>query len=66
MTEPFGFVDISAERQRRKPRSAGLTMVVDGGVPLRQLGDGLAMAGAYADIGKIKVGSARLYPSTLR
>jgi len=61
MSVPFAFVDVMTERQT-KPRHGGLTMVVDGGVPLHRLEDGLEMAGAYADIGKIKVGSARLYP----
>lgn len=61
MTIPFSFVPVHAVRQNEKPRSHGLTMVVDGGVPLGRLADGLEMAGAYADLGKIKVGSARLY-----
>lgn len=61
MATPYAFVPVDALRQSQKPRSQGLTMIVDGGVPLGQLADGLEMAGAYADIGKIKVGSARLY-----
>ncbi len=60
-TSPFAMVPIVVPRQTEKPRSHGLTMVVDGGVPLGALADGLAMAGNYLDVGKIKVGSARLY-----
>lgn len=62
MATPFAFVPIAAERLTAKPRDHGLTMVVDGGVPLHHLEDGLELAGDYADIGKIKVGSARIYP----
>lgn len=58
---PFTMVPIVVPRQSEKPRTHGLTMVVDGGTPLGALADGLEMAGAYCDIGKIKVGSAHLY-----
>jgi phosphosulfolactate synthase len=44
-----------------KPRRSGLTMVVDQGLPLAQQADLLQLAGEYADLAKIKTGTARLY-----
>jgi len=58
-------VPLPAGRSARKPRRAGLTMIVDHGIPLAQLADLLALGGAYADLAKIKTGSARLYPEAL-
>ncbi len=63
MAEPFAFIDVAALRPRARPGRAGLTMVVDGGIPLARMGDGLALAGDFADLVKVKVGSARLYPA---
>jgi phosphosulfolactate synthase len=48
-----------------KPRRSGLTMIVDQGLPLGAQADLLELAGDYADLAKIKTGSARLYPERL-
>lgn len=45
-----------------KPRRSGLTMIVDAGLPPLAQADLLELAGEYADLAKIKTGSARLYP----
>jgi phosphosulfolactate synthase len=44
-----------------KPRRAGLTMMLDAGLPPGAQADVLALAGDYVDLAKIKTGSARLY-----
>jgi phosphosulfolactate synthase len=48
-----------------KPRRSGLTMIVDQGLPLGAQADLLELAGDYADLAKIKTGTARLYPEAL-
>ena len=48
-----------------KPRRSGLTMIVDQGLPLAQQADLLRLAGEYADLAKIKTGTARLYPKAI-
>jgi phosphosulfolactate synthase len=48
-----------------KPRRSGLTMIVDQGLPLAQQADLLRLAGEYADLAKIKTGTARLYPRAI-
>ena len=62
---PFGFVPLPQARSRSKPRTTGLTMIVDAGIPLGYQADLLALGGDYADLAKIKTGSARLYPEAL-
>lgn len=62
---PFALVPLPAGRSTRKPRRAGLTMIVDHGIPLGAQADLLALGGAYLDLAKIKTGSARLYPEKL-
>jgi phosphosulfolactate synthase len=57
-------VPLPAERST-KPRRCGLTMIVDHGLPLAQQADLLELAGEYADLAKIKTGTARLYPEGL-
>lgn len=59
---PFDFVPIDPRRSRAKPRRAGLSMVIDDGLPLAYVESVLALAGAYIDLMKIKTGTARLYP----
>lgn len=58
---PFAFVPLPAERSNAKPRRRGLTMMIDDGLPLGYQRDLLALAGDYADLAKIKTGTARLY-----
>lgn len=59
---PFAFVPIDERRSRAKPRTSGLSMVIDDGLPLAYAGSVLQMAAAYIDLMKIKTGTARLYP----
>jgi phosphosulfolactate synthase len=54
-------VPLPAARSDRKPRRAGLTMIVDAGLPLGQQADLLALAADYVDLAKIKTGTARVY-----
>jgi len=58
---PFEFVELPAGRSRAKPRTRGLTMMIDDGIPLRYQRDVVELAGDYIDLAKIKTGSARLY-----
>ena len=62
MKAPFQFVPLPRERSVKKPRANGRTMMIDDGLPLGLVKDILATAGAYADLAKIKTGTARLYP----
>jgi phosphosulfolactate synthase len=59
---PFEFIALPSTRSTRKPRSAGLTMMIDDGIPLGQTEDIVELAGDYIDLAKIKTGTARLYP----
>jgi phosphosulfolactate synthase len=59
---PFEFIALPSTRSVVKPRSAGLTMMIDDGVPLGQTEDIVELAGDYIDLAKIKTGTARLYP----
>ena len=58
---PFAFIELPAARSTKKPRRTGLTMMADFGIPYGQVADVLEMAGDYIDLGKIAVGTARLY-----
>ncbi|HUG76956.1 MAG TPA: phosphosulfolactate synthase [Burkholderiales bacterium] len=57
---PFAMVPLPAARSA-KPRRAGLTMMLDPGLPPGGQADVLALAGDYVDLAKIKTGTARLY-----
>lgn len=59
--EPFAFVALPAERSRFKPRTRGLTMMMDWGLPVGQLRDRLELVAPYVDLAKFVVGTARLY-----
>lgn len=58
---PFRFVDLPQARTQTKPRSSGLTMVIDNGLPVHATRDLVAMAGDYFDLAKFKTGTTRLY-----
>ena len=58
---PFEFIDLPAGRSSNKPRANGLTMMIDWGLGLQRLEDALEMSGDYVDLGKIAVGTPRLY-----
>lgn len=59
---PFAFVPIDPRRSSAKPRTRGLSMVIDDGLPNGYLADVLRTAGAHIDLMKIKTGLSRLYP----
>lgn len=60
---PFAFetVPLPAERQFKKPRTRGLTMMMDWGLGHARMADHLKLVGPYVDLVKIVVGTARLY-----
>lgn len=58
---PFGFVELPPTRSQKKPRSSGLTMVIDDGLPIHATRDLVGMAGDYFDLAKFKTGTTRLY-----
>lgn len=60
-TAPFAFVALPAERSLAKPRTSGLTMMMDWGLPLGQQRDWLELQANYVDLAKFVVGTARLY-----
>lgn len=58
---PFGFVPIEPRRSTRKPRTTGLSMVIDDGLPTEYVRDVINTSGVHIDLMKIKTGTARLY-----
>ncbi|GBE42669.1 MAG TPA: hypothetical protein ENH05_02905 [Rhizobiales bacterium] len=58
---PFSLVQLPAERSRSKPRSSGLTMMMDWGLPLGMQEDWLDLVAPFADLAKFVSGTARLY-----
>ena len=61
MTKPFACVPLPAERSISKPRSKGLTMMMDWGLPFGQQEDWLDLLAPVVDLAKLVVGTARLY-----
>lgn len=64
-THPFAFIDLPEQRSTTKPRANGLTMMIDWGLGLQRLEDTLEMSGDFVDLGKIAVGTPRLYDEKL-
>jgi phosphosulfolactate synthase len=58
---PFEMVPLPAGRSTKKPRSSGLTMMMDWGETLEFLEAHLTLCAPYVDLGKIVVGHSRLY-----
>ena len=58
-------VALPETRRLAKPRSNGITMVIDKGLGLRETRDLLEMAADHIDFLKIAFGSSALYPSQL-
>ena len=58
---PFDFIELPPARSVEKPRPDGLTMMIDWGLGLRRLEDTLELCADYVDLGKIAVGTPRLY-----
>lgn len=59
--QPFAQVPLPAERSTDKPRTCGLTMMMDWGLPLGLQRDWLELQARYVDLAKLVVGTARLY-----
>ena len=59
---PFAMVQLPAERSGSNPRSKGLTMMMDFGLPRGHLRDLLGLLAPYVDYAKFVVGTARLHP----
>jgi phosphosulfolactate synthase len=57
----FDFIAAPPQRSLTKPRSSGLTMVIDQGLGMAAQRDLLETAGDYMDFAKFKTGQARLY-----
>jgi phosphosulfolactate synthase len=58
---PFEFIACPPARSAAKPRTRGLTMMIDQGLPAGFAADLLETAGAYIDLAKFKTGTSRLY-----
>ncbi len=58
---PFSMVPLP-EARSTKPRTIGLTMMMDWGLAYRRAEDYMEMLEPYVDLVKIVVGTARLYP----
>jgi phosphosulfolactate synthase len=54
-------VPLPAQRSQ-KPRTKGLTMMMDWGLPINRASDYMGLLAPYVDLVKIVVGTARLYP----
>ena len=61
-TKPFAMVPLARERSGTKPRSKGLTMMMDFGLPRGHVRDLLELIAPCVDFAKFVVGTARLYP----
>ena len=59
---PFAMVPLPAERSGSKPRTRGLTMMKDAGLPRDHMRGLLDLIAPYVDYAKFVVGTARLYP----
>jgi phosphosulfolactate synthase len=64
-SEPFAFIGAPSGRSVDKPRTRGLTMMVDQGLPAGFAADLLETAGRYVDLAKFKTGTSRLYTSAV-
>ncbi len=60
-SQPFSLVPSSSERSMDKPRRAGLTMMMDWGLPLGVQRDWLDLVAPFVDLAKFVAGTARLY-----
>ena len=61
-TYPFTMVALAKERSAAKPRTKGLTMMKDAGLPRDHMRGLLDLIAPYVDHAKLVVGTARLYP----
>jgi phosphosulfolactate synthase len=61
IVRPFDFITPPPQRSLTKPRTRGLTMVIDAGIGVAAHRDLLETAGDYIDFLKFKTGTSRLY-----
>lgn len=61
MAEVFTMVPLVSGRSRAKPRTRGLTMMMDWGIPIETQESLLGLVAPHVDLAKIVVGTARLY-----
>jgi len=61
MTQAFQMIALPAERSAVKPRTKGLTMMMDWGLPIGRQEDLLGLIAPHVDLAKLVVGTARLY-----
>jgi phosphosulfolactate synthase (CoM biosynthesis protein A) len=54
------FLNIPFERQKTKPREAGITLIIDRKLGLKAQEDFLDLTGDYVDIAKMMVGISAL------
>lgn len=57
----FEFVQVSSSRSRQKPRTSGLTSMIDYGVPIKKQTDLLEMSGHLIDIAKLATATPVAY-----
>ena len=60
-THPFAFVETRSGRVTRKPRTVGISVVVDLGLPIPYQRSYLEMAADFIDYGKLFAGSPKIY-----
>lgn len=58
-------IDPPQSGRAEKPRTTGLTMVIDKGLPSSQTRDWLALAAPYVDLVKFTFGTSALYPQAV-
>ncbi len=61
MKQAFSMIPLPAGRSTTKPRSTGLTMMMDWGLPVTQQEQWLELIAPHVDLAKLVVGTARLY-----
>ena len=59
---PFSFFKLTDDRSFKKPRTKGVTMMIDIGYPNGFLQDHLDLIAPYVDYGKIETATSRIYP----
>jgi phosphosulfolactate synthase len=62
--QPFQMVSLPSGRSTGKPRTTGLTMMLDFGLPVGRLEDLFGLIAPYVDLIKIAVGTSRIYRET--
>ena len=58
--QPFSMIPTPAGRSETKPRTTGLTMMMDWGLPIGMQREWLELLGPFVDFAKLVVGTARV------